>query len=418
VTATVNDKWYFGWNIVAAAAVLTLLSVGMRLGIGPFFLPVARDLGFSRSLLASIVAVGMICYGLAMPLAGYLVARHGTRTVLLLGVVMVVTSTLWTVIADGALSFMLSFGVLMSVGLAFTSPVALTPVISHWFTRQRGMALFFLSTGSMAGMAVMTPVLALAIESVGWRWTLVGYAAAFTAFAAPVALLVMRDEAPAHTDLRPEDLAAQGGRLTVPAPSLKVREVLRTVPFWQVFLGLFACGFSMNLLGTHGMPMLMDHGFDAVHSSLGIGVIGFVAIFGTLVLGRLADRLPRRNILAVIYSIRGLGFFALVLVGTHLELYVAASIGGLVWAGSIALSSAILADVYGVRLVGVLYGIAYLGHQIGGMLSSWLGGWGYETYGTHWIAFGSAGTLLLLAAALSLRLPPRGFTLMAPRLQT
>ena len=34
-------RWYFGWNIVAAAAVLTLLSSGMRLSFGPFFLPMA-----------------------------------------------------------------------------------------------------------------------------------------------------------------------------------------------------------------------------------------------------------------------------------------------------------------------------------------------------------------------------------------
>ena len=163
----------------------------------------------------------------------------------------------------------------------------------------------------------------------------------------------MRDQAPEHTDLTPEQIAAARAAPAAPAGSLALREVLGTVPFWQIFLGLFACGFSMNLLGTHGMPMLMDHGFDAHASALGIGLIGFVAIFGTLVLGRLADRLPRRRILAVIYAVRGLGFFALVLVGTHWELYLAATIGGLVWAGSIALSSAILADVYGVRLVGV-----------------------------------------------------------------
>ena len=410
-----RHPWYFGWNIVAAATLLTTLTVGMRLGIGPFFLPMASDLGFSRSLLAAIIAIGMLCYGLAMPLAGYLVGRFGTRFVLMLGTAIVCGSVVWTVNARTPLSFLMAFGVLMSVGLGFTSPVALTPVISRWFTRQRGMALFFLSTGSMAGMAVMTPVLAFGIESMGWRWTLLAFALALAALTVPVALWVIRDQAPADADLRAEDLAAQGGRTTAPATNLKLREVLRTAPFWQVFLGLFACGFSMNLLGTHGMPMLMDHGFDATHSSLGIGTIGFVAIFGTLVLGRFADRLPRRNILAVIYAVRGLGFFALVLVGTHFELYLAATIGGLVWAGSLAMSSAILADVYGVRLVGVLYGITFLGHQIGGMTSVWLGGWGYETFGTHWIAFGSAGTLLLAAAVIALRLPQKGFTLMAPR---
>ncbi len=414
MTRLPTPRWYFGWNIVAASACLTLLSVGMRLGIGPFFLPMTADPGFSRSELATMVAVGMLCYGLAMPLAGHLVARLGTRFVLLLGTAIVAVSVVWTVLARDALSFGLAFGVLMSIGLAFTSPVAVTPVISQWFTRRRGMALFFLSTGSMAGMAVMTPVLAFAIEAFGWRGALLGYAVVFAAITIPVALRVMRDQAPEYTDLTPEQIATARAAPAVPAGSLALREVLGTVPFWQIFLGLFACGFSMNLLGTHGMPMLMDHGFDAHASALGIGLIGLVAIFGTLVLGRLADRLPRRRILAVIYAVRGLGFFALVLVGTHLELYLVATIGGLVWAGSIALSSAILADVYGVRLVGLLYGLAYVGHQLGGTLSSWLGGWAYEVYGTHGIAFGAAGLLLLAAAAMSLRLPVQGFKLMAP----
>lgn len=65
-----------------------------------------------------------------------------------------------------------------------------------------------------------------------------------------------------------------------------------------------------------------------------------------------------------------------------------------------------------------MYGIAYLGHQIGAMLSSWLGGRGFEHFGTHWIAFGSSGALLFIASAVSLRLPLKGFTLMghsAPR---
>ena len=400
-------RWYFGWNIVAAAALLTLLSVGMRLGVGPFFLPIAQDLGFSRSLLASIVAVGMICYGLAMPLAGHLIARHGTRAALLLAVVVIDLATAWTVAARGATAFMLSFGVLLSAGLGFTSPVALTPVISRWFTRQRGMALFFLSTGSMAGMAIMTPVLMAAIEAFGWRAALIGFAVAITLLAIPIAFFVMRDQAPAGTDLLPEQAGAATAAAAPVQPTLTLRQALRTAPFWMIFAGLFACGFSMNLLGTHGVPMLMDHGFDAHASSLGIGLIGFVAIVGTLVLGRWSDRLPRRNILAAIYAVRGLGFFALVVVGTHWELYAAASVGGLVWAGSIALSSAILADLYGVRLVGVLYGLAYVGHQIGGMLSAWLGGWGYERFGTHWIAFGAAGVLLLAAAVVALQLPAR-----------
>lgn len=405
-----SHRWYFGWNIVAASALLTLLTVGMRMGIGPFFLPMAEDLGFSRSLLAGIVAIGMICYGLAMPLAGYLVARHGTKFVLLTGTVIVVLSVIWTIFARTPFSFFLAFGVFMSAGLAFTSPVAVTPVISRWFTRQRGMALFFLSTGSMAGIAVMTPILTLAIKSVGWQTTLFLFAMLFAVITVPIALFVMREQAPEGAD----QLPVQPNATVTTAPTrrpvamhanMSFTQAIRTLPFIQICLGLFTCGFSMNLLGTHGMPMLMDHGFDAMTSSYGIGLIGLVAIFSTLVLGRLADKVQRKYILATIYLIRGLGFFALLIVGTHFELYLAAAIGGIVWAGSIAMSSAILADVYGVKLVGILYGWAYVSHQVGAMISSWLGGWGYEAFGTHWVAFGMSGVLLLMAAAISLRLP-------------
>jgi MFS family permease len=402
-------NWYFGWNIVAAATLITLLTVGMRMGIGPFFLPMAEDLGISRTVLAGIVAIGMLCYGLGMPVAGHLAGTHGTRFVLLLGTAIVVTSIIWTVLARHPFSFFLAFGVLMSVGFSFTSPVALTPVLSRWFTKRRGMALFYLSTGSMAGIAVMTPLLTYAIHAIGWQATLLWFGGLFSLLIVPTALLIVRDQAPPNTDLTPEEAAAsaQAALANPPGAGLSFREAVRTRPFWQVVLGLFACGYSMNLLGTHGVPMLTDHGFDPITAGFGIGLIGLVAIPSTLVLGRLSDIVPRKNILSAIYLIRGLGFFALLMVAAVWELYLVAAIGGIVWAGSIALSSAILADVYGIRLVGILYGWTYLGHQVGAMISAWLGGWGYEAYGTHWIAFGGSGIILLVAAAVSYRLPAR-----------
>lgn len=411
-----GQRWYFGWNIVAAASILTLLTTGLRLSIGPFFLPIAEDLGFSRSLLAGIVAVGMLCYGIGMPIAGQLVGSQGTRYVILLGLVLILGSLAGAVMATGPISFLLSFGVVLSLGLAFISPVAFTPIIARWFTRQRGAALFFLSTGAMAGIALLTPIMGFLIQEWGWRATLLGYGVMLGAITVPLAFGVMREDAPAEADTLP---CAQGHVANrtrpVSTPQASVADALRSAPFWHVAFGMFACGYSMNLLGTHAVPMLVDHGFPTMVAATGVGLIGFAAIFSTIVLGRLSDRLPRGNLLAAVYFIRGLGFFGLLLAMTTFELYAVALLGGVVWAGSIALSSAILADVYGVRLVGLLYGWTYLGHQVGGMISSWLGGWGYEAFGTHWVAFGSTGALLLVAAAVSLRLPRNGAYVLRPR---
>ncbi|MEX0731995.1 MAG: MFS transporter [Aquisalimonadaceae bacterium] len=405
-------NWYFGWNIVAAATVITLLTVGMRMSIGPFFLPMAEDLGLSRTLLSAIVGIGMLVYGLGMPLAGHLVGTRGTRFVLTLGMVLVTISIIWTVLARTPFTFFLAFGVLMSLGFSFTSPVALTPVLCRWFTRHRGMALFSLSTGSMIGIAVMTPALTYAIHLFGWQNTMLLFGILFLALIIPATLFIIRDDAPATTDLLPEPATADSAARPAQAPdhssALTWAQAARTMTFWKITLALFACGFSMNLLGTHGVPMLTDHGFDPITASLGIGLIGLVAIPSTLILGRLSDIMPRKNLLALIYLIRALGFFALLLVATDWELYIVAAIGGMVWAGSIALASAILADVYGVRVVGVLYGLTYLGHQVGAMISSSLGGWGYEAFGTHWVAFGASGVVLLIASWISFTLPMKG----------
>lgn len=401
--------WYFGWNIVAVATLMVLLTVGLRLGMGPFFFPISADLGFSRSLLSGMVAIAMLSYGAVMPFAGWVVERIGTCTTILVGTVLIAVGAVWTVNTHTTVGFALAFGVVLSVGLALISPVTLTPIVTRWFKLKRGMALFFLSTGGMAGLAVATPFLSWAIARFGWQSTMVGYALLLIVLAIPGALFIMRDDAPEQAD--------QGARISAKTDAvvnqvslLDIGQALKTLPFWLLTLGLMANGFSMTLLGTHGVPMLIDHGFSASTSALGIGAIGFVAIAGTIMLGHMADRVSRRNMLSLIYCVRGVAFIGLLMVISGWQLYAVAIVGGLVWAGAMALASALLADIYGVQLLGLLYGIAYAFQQLAGMVSAWLGGWGFDVYHTHWLAFGSAAAILFIGAVATLLLPHSGFS--------
>src|SRR5699024_7440152 len=182
---------------------LVLLTVGLRLGVGPFFFPISRDLGFSRSMLSSIVAIAMLSYGLVMPLAGWLVGRIGTRATLLAGLALIVLGTIWTATAETPVVFTLAFGIILSVGLGLVSPVTLTPIITRWFTQHRGMALFFLSTGGMAGLAVATTLFSWAIERFSWQQTMLGYVVILALVAVPGTLLLMRDTAPVQADTTP-----------------------------------------------------------------------------------------------------------------------------------------------------------------------------------------------------------------------
>ena len=401
-----RESRYYGWYIVMAASIITLLTVGFRLGVGPFVKPIMTDLGMTRTDFSLIVAISALVYGIGMPLAGFLLKRYSTRFVLIMGLIMVSSSLIWTIFAKGMISFTMSFGVLLSLGLSFLSPVALTPIISSWFVRQRGRALFYLSSGSMAGIAIMSPLETFLIELVGWQQTLLLFAGLFICIVLPCALFVMRDEVPEGAD-RVRGKVSGGIKVnkSVIKPEITWRDAVNTRAYWQIVMGLFACGFSMNLLGAHAVPMLIDHQFDPMTASFGVGIIGIVAIFSTLFLASIADRYSRKNILFCIYFVRGFGFLGLVLAAATWQLYLIAAAAGIVWAGSTAMSSAILSDLYGVKLLGLLYGWAYFGHQIGGAIGTYLGGWGYETFGTHLFAFGLTTVILFIASGISYKLP-------------
>ena len=406
-----SSSWYYGWTIVFAAALLTMITVGMRMSIGPFVIPMSEGLGVSRSALSGVIAFGMLIYGLGMPVAGFAVNRFGTRNTLIIGAILVAISLLLTIYSPNQWVFALSYGGLLSFGLAFTSPVAFTQLISSWFIQKRTMALLFLSTGSMAGIAIMTPIFNLLIQAYSWETTLLIYAGIFTFLTLLVAFAIIRGTPPEYGDLTTEaEIEAHKALLLRRQAKMKgkqytLKAVFSTRPFWLLCIGIFACGFSMNLLGTHAVPMLVDHGFTKNTSAFGVSLIGLTAVFSTIMLGRLSRKVSHRSLLMSIYFVRGMAFFFLVIVISPWQLYLVAIIGGLVWAGNMGVSSGMLADIYGVKLVGMLYGFAFVGHQIGGMLSTWLGGWAYEVYGTHLISFWLSGILLLIAGIASMMLP-------------
>ncbi|HHY72083.1 MAG TPA: MFS transporter [Bacillus bacterium] len=393
---------YYGWYIVICATVIVLLSMGLRMGIGPFVEPVMADLDLSRTELSFIVAIGMIVYGVGMPIAGLLLKTLSSRFMIVTGVIIVCLSIVWAINATGPVSFLLSFGVFLSLGLSFLSNISLSPIISKWFVRQRGKALFYLATGGMAGIAVMTPLETWLIQLVGWKHTLLIFAGVFICIIAPSAIFIMRENVPEGADTT----GAVRNLVKQEPANISMRDAVKTNAYWKIILGLFACGFGMNLLGSHGVPMLVNHCFDPMIASFGVGMIGIVAMFSTVVLGHVADRFPRRNILFLVYFVRGLGLIGLVLAATKWQLFLVAFSGGLVWSGSIAMSTAILSDLYGTRLLGILNGWAYfIGHQIGAALGSFLGGWLYDASGTYLYAFITAGALSIIASLASITLP-------------
>jgi len=70
--------------------------------------------------------------------------------------------------------------------------------------------------------------------------------------------------------------------------------------------------------------------------------------------------------------------------------------------GSLAMTSALTADIYGRFSVGSVFGTIFVIHQSGAALGSWFGGLLFELAGGYGAAFAIASVQLLVAAAVSL----------------
>jgi MFS family permease len=252
-------------------------------------------------------------------------------------------------------------------------------------------------------MSLLVPLAMWLILTFGWRvaYGLIGAAAAIILL--PLALWVLR-ESPESMGLTPDGLGpAAGGPPAATAERTAVGEALRTSSFWQLAGGMFTCGFSMSLLSAHGVPMLTDHGYHAMLASWAMGVLGAASFACALALGALADRFGRRPVLAWIYASRAALFAALFLVHDNpTGLVLIATLGGASMSGSLAMTSALTADIFGRLSVGSVFGTIFIVHQGGAALGSWLGGLLFEVTGGYGAAFGLASAQLLLGAVVVL----------------
>jgi MFS family permease len=178
-----------------------------------------------------------------------------------------------------------------------------------------------------------------------------------------------------------------------------------TVAFWQLAGSFFTCGFSMSLLSSHGVPMLTDHGYTPLFASWTFGVLGGASILFTLLLGPASDRFGRRPMLGMIYAGRAAVFAALFLIrDNEIAMLAVAFIGGLTLAGSLSMTSALTADIYGRFSVGTILGVIFLVHQTGAAIGSWSAGALFEATGGYGPIYVVACAVLVVAALVSVRI--------------
>ncbi len=374
-------------GFVLCSALVLALSNGLRGSFGLFVAPMTLDLQVSREVFALAIAIQGLVWGVSQPFFGALADRHGAIPVIAGGTVLYIAGLLWMAFADGALGLHMGAGFLVGLGISATGfAVVLGPVGRAAPPERRSMALGAASAGGSFGQFALAPIGGGLLEGVGWSVTLLAYAG-FAALMVPCLVGMRGRHAP------PEGCAQSLAEA--------LREAREHRGFWLLCGGFFVCGFHVYFIAIHLPPFLTDGGLAPMIGATALAVIGLGNIIGTFAAGWFGGRFRKKYVLSLFYFARAVVICGFVVVPLSEASVLAFSVLiGLLWLGTVPLTSGLVAQIFGARHLGALFGIVFFSHQLGSFLGAWLGGYVFDLTGSYDIVWFIAVGLGLLAAAL------------------
>jgi sugar phosphate permease len=396
--------FFYGWVVVAVTAIIVLVTAGVRSAPGAFLLSMTGEPGWSTASVSFAAAAGLIVFGLAGPISGWMMGRIGVKHVVLVSLVVTGTSLVAASFSREIWQLTLLFGLLSGLGTGLVASVLGPTVATRWFVKDRGLVVGIFGASNSAGQLVFFPLLTGLAIAVGWRTGAVILGALSLLLLVPAALWLKDD--PADVGVRARG-AVDGDVAHVRPPDRGVmRGAVRTSDFWFLAGTFFICGATSNgLVGQHFIPHAVDHGFTPVAASSALAVMGVFNFIGTIASGWLTDRVDPRKLLLVYYAFRGVSLLFLPFIHDTMSIAAFAILFGLDYIATVPPTVALVADRFGQHNVGVVYGWVFASHMVGAAIAAWVAGIVRENVGDYAAAFVAAGWIAIIAgfAALAIR---------------
>lgn len=376
------------YAILGSAALMMTIAMGLRQNLGLFQAPASRELGIAISQFALAISVQQVAWGLAQPFAGIIADKYGTRWVAMAGSALYVVGLLLTATATSTLPIVIGAGLMIGIALACTAS-GITANISARVVapNRRTLAFGLVSAAGSIGTMFTAPIAAWFLNHEGWRaglWAFVIIALAML----PAAFVGSRSD-------RLPNMTAHDRNLTLRAA---LGEAGRHGGYVVMSLAFFVCGLQLVFLTTHLPTYLAQCGMDASYSALALMLIGGFNILSSWLFGWLGDRYPKRLLLGGIYLLRSLTLALFFMFPpTPLSVILFGAAMGTLWLGVIPLVNGLVVQIFGLRFLSTLTGIAFLSHQAGSFLGAWGGGFIFDLMGSYDLAW-KIGVLVGLVA--------------------
>lgn len=380
------------WVVIACAAFIVTLAMGVRQSFGLFLPQMSVDIGISRSDFGLAMALQNLLFGLVQPFVGALADKHGAGRVVLAGALLYALGLIGAAFATDAIGLHISFGIFIGMAQSATTFVVVLGAVGRVVSAEKRSSAFGIVTaGGSLGQFLVVPLASMLLGDVGYQqtlWIMAGLVALCGLLAIGVA-------------------GRSDGGTTLALEEQSAREALREAAvhrgYWLLNAGFFVCGFHIAFIATHLPAYLDDKGLGIDIGAQVLALVGLFNILGSYVFGRAGDVLRQKYVLSALYTARSIVIaLFLFLPLTHASALVFAGAMGFLWLGTVPLTSGIVGRIFGVRYLSMLYGIVFLSHQIGSFFGAWMAGLIFDWAGSYDIAWGFAIALGLFAGLVHL----------------
>ncbi|MCA1755365.1 MAG: MFS transporter [Spirochaeta sp.] len=418
-SVTLLTKHYHGYAIVAAGFVVQGTIVGAIFTYGVFFDALHTELGWSRAAISAAPSLASLVMGFTAMLFGRLTDVTGPRRILSAAGIAVTLGYL--IMSRMTMQWHLLVAYPIFIGVAFGSHDVVTlSAVARWFERRRGRMSAIVKVGTGTGQVIGPAAAAVLISLFGWRnaylWIAVVtgplvFLAARWMYRSPEDAGVPHQDAAILPGFAPASVAVAEASTPTPPPvdasapvavpeppPQRAREMMRRPEFIRLGIAQGAVLFCTPIIIVHLVPHATDLGLDRAVAAGLLSVIGGFSIAGRMVMGSIIDKVGGRRALLYCYAIMLAAFVLLQFAAGPLLLYLFALIYGFAHGGIFTCVSPFVAELFGVRVHGLLFGTIIFVGTLAGSIGPTVAGAVFDLSGSYRPAFLLLIVLLLVAA--------------------
>ena len=379
-------------TLIAACGVV-LISLGVRQTFGLFFMDFKNDLNVSITQSGLAIGIQMLMWGLAGPIFGVIADKYGGHKAIGLAFIFYILGIYFLYSGPNTgLFFQIDLGLLVGIGLGGTAiSIPMSIVGKHFPLSNRTIAMSIVTAVGSFGYFISPLYANYSLASNGWVNTL--FVFMLLLFLGLVMSFFVRSPSLIQSIEKSNDQSTMSA----------LNEAFKNKSYLFLTGGFFVCGFHITLVGTHVPVYIADRGLEGWTAATILSLIGLFNIFGSLTSGYLSTKMSKKVILSALYFLRGISIcFFIFLPPSNISSFIFGATFGFLWLATVPATSGIVAQMFGTKYLGLLYGIVFLSHQIGSFLGAYLGGLFHDLYGSYDYAWYLAIALSIFAAIIHL----------------